>query len=147
MAKPFADISLKELEELSYQYIDECVANTKDFAANSGKVVKVRDRHIPTIDYFLMYWIPKQGKPKISRATYYNWLNIERTIPKDKRTQEHQAKFDTIKNIDELFKSVATDIVANEGKGIFYAKNRLNMTDKLHQQITEQPLFPDPEEK
>jgi hypothetical protein len=143
VAKPFTDLKISELEELAYQYIDECVANKKEWPTNAGKVVKVQDRHIPTIEYFLLYWIPKQGKPKISRSTYYNWLNIERTIPKDKQTEEHRTKFDTIKKIDELFKAVATDIVANEGKGIFYAKNRLNMTDKLQQQITEQPLFPE----
>ncbi len=146
MAKPHPAIPPAELEELGYLYIDECIGNTKDFAANSGKVVKIRDRHIPTIEYFLLYWIPKQGKPTISRSTYYNWLNTERTIPKEKQTEEHIIKFNTIKKIDELFKAVATDIVANEGKGIFYAKNRLNMTDKLVQQITEQPLFTDPEE-
>jgi hypothetical protein len=41
---------------------------------------------------------------------------------------------ETIKRIDELFKSLATDIVANEGKGIFYAKNRLGMSDKQENQ-------------
>lgn len=35
-----------------------------------------------------------------------------------------------IKSIDDKFRSLATDIVANEGKGIFYAKNRLGMTDR-----------------
>jgi hypothetical protein len=38
---------------------------------------------------------------------------------------------DTLKKIREYFDSVAEDIVANEGKGIFYAKNRLGMTDKV----------------
>ena len=37
---------------------------------------------------------------------------------------------DTIKNIEEAFNALATDIVANEGKGIFYAKNKLGMTDQ-----------------
>jgi len=37
---------------------------------------------------------------------------------------------DTIKKIDELFKGLAVDIVGNEGKGIFYAKNRLGMHDR-----------------
>ena len=36
---------------------------------------------------------------------------------------------DTLKNIREYFDAVAEDIVANEGKGIFYAKNRLGMRD------------------
>jgi hypothetical protein len=43
---------------------------------------------------------------------------------------EDKLKFETIKKIDELFKSLASDIVANEGKGIFYAKNRLGMHDR-----------------
>jgi hypothetical protein len=38
--------------------------------------------------------------------------------------------FDTIKIIDDLFNSLARDIVANEGKGIFYAKNKLGMHDR-----------------
>jgi hypothetical protein len=38
--------------------------------------------------------------------------------------------FDTIKGIDDLFNSLARDIVANEGKGIFYAKNKLGMHDR-----------------
>lgn len=38
--------------------------------------------------------------------------------------------FDTIKSIDEIFNSLARDIVANEGKGIFYAKNKLGMHDR-----------------
>jgi hypothetical protein len=34
---------------------------------------------------------------------------------------------------------------ANEGKGIFYAKNRLGMTDRamIESKIVEMPLFPD----
>lgn len=36
----------------------------------------------------------------------------------------------TIKRISDLFIALAIDIVANEGKGIFYAKNKLGMTDK-----------------
>jgi hypothetical protein len=54
-------------------------------------------------------------------------------------------KCDTIKTIEGLFKALATDIVANEGKGIFYAKNRLGMTDRamVESKIVEQPLFLD----
>ena len=29
-----------------------------------------------------------------------------------------------------MFTALATDIVANEGKGIFYAKNKLGMADR-----------------
>jgi hypothetical protein len=80
------------------------------------------DRHIPTIDYFLRIWIPLIRKEKtIHRATYYDWLQ-----------SDDKLKVDTIKKIDELFKSLAADIVANEGKGIFYAMNRLGMHDRQH---------------
>jgi hypothetical protein len=37
---------------------------------------------------------------------------------------------DTIKTIDNDFNALARDIVANEGKGIFYAKNKLGMHDR-----------------
>jgi hypothetical protein len=46
------------------------------------------------------------------------------------RSEEHPL-FYTIKSIDDQFKALAEDIVANEGKGIFYAKNRLGMSDKV----------------
>jgi hypothetical protein len=38
-----------------------------------------------------------------------------------------------------MFTALATDIVANEGKGIFYAKNKLGMTD--HKTETENHNF------
>jgi len=57
-------------------------------------------------------------------VTYYNWLNDER------EGESNKEKFNTIKRIDKLFKSLAEDIVANEGKGIFYAKNRLGMRNE-----------------
>ena len=72
-----------------------------------------------SLDYFLNIWLPLKNLESIHRATYYNWLK-----------SENQTKQKTIKQIDDLFKSLAIDIVANEGKGIFYAKNRLSMTDK-----------------
>jgi len=141
MAKPSTDITPNELEELAYEYIDECLGNTKEVVSNSKGVVDIKDRHIPTIDFFLRIWIPKQGKPTICRKTYYNWLNNE------SESENNKIKLHTIKRIDSLFKSLATDIVANEGKGIFYAKNRLGMTDKQALEVnTAPPLFPDVQE-
>jgi hypothetical protein len=35
-----------------------------------------------------------------------------------------------VKHIDEMFRALAADVVANEGKGIFYAKNLLGWTDR-----------------
>jgi len=117
-------ISPDELEELSYKYLEDCMNFKKEHPTASGRLVQINDRQIPTIDYFLRIWIPKQGKPTICRKTYYNWLN-----------GEDELKLHTIKNIEGIFKALATDIVANEGKGIFYAKNRLGMTDKAQNEI------------
>ena len=58
------------------------------------------------------------------------------------KDQDHPLS-DTIKRIDELFNALALDIVANEGKGIFYAKNKLGMTDRIYSDHVEQPLFLD----
>jgi hypothetical protein len=82
---------------------------------------------IPTISYFLKIWIPLKGSPTISRATYYNWLNQSKDIN----------KLDSIELIGGLFEALAIDIVANEGKGIFYAKNKLGMSDKIEQKNNE----------
>jgi hypothetical protein len=135
MAKPKTDISLQHLEQMAYMYIDECLIYTKDHPTASGKIVQILDRQIPTINYFLRIWIPKKKIPTIHRSTYYRWLNDEVNID----------KCDTIKSIECLFNALATDIVANEGKGIFYAKNRLGMTDKamLSTSHVEQPFFSD----
>jgi len=118
----YSDEFIKHLEELAYIYIEECLSNTKEMISNRGDIVHISDRHIPTIDYFLRIWIPLVRKEKsIVRDTYYRWLN-----------SDDELKSDTIKKIDNVFKCLAKDIVANEGKGIFYAKNALGMHDKQH---------------
>lgn len=107
------------LEDLGWNYAVECIENTKEHVSASGRVVSLLDRHIPTIDYFLRIWIPKKvGMPLLDRRTWYRWLD-------DGGERSH-----TIKNIDAQMKAIAVDIVANEGKGIFYAKNRLGMHDR-----------------
>ncbi len=126
MAAPKTLITPQEIEQLAYNYIDECINNKKEHATASGRIVLITDRHIPTIDYFLRIWIAKQGKPTICRTTYYNWLN-----------GYNEDKLNTIKRIEGLFIALAIDIVANEGKGIFYAKNKLGMTDKAQIEQTE----------
>jgi hypothetical protein len=116
----YSDEYIKHLEELAYLYIQECLSHQKEMISNKGEIVMVSDRHIPTIDYFLRIWIPIVRNDKtIVRDTYYRWLN-----------SDDQLKSDTIKKIDDLFKGLAKDIVANEGKGIFYAKNALGMHDR-----------------
>lgn len=123
---------ITSLPEWANKYIDECLSHTKEVATGSGKIVEIQDRHIPTIAYFLNIWMPRNVGDTVARKTYYEWLNSDDEI-----------KSNTIKRIDDLFSSLATDIVANEGKGIFYAKNKLGMTDKITNTNIEQPLFPD----
>jgi hypothetical protein len=66
---------IDQLEDLGWEYIQECLNNTKPHVAGSGKVVEVPDRHIPTIDYFLNIWIPlKLDMKLIDRRTWYRWL-------------------------------------------------------------------------
>lgn len=108
-----------QLEDLAFEYIQECLNNTKPHVAGNGKVEQIPDRHIPTIDYFLRIWIPiKKGMELIKRRTWYDWL------------KENSAKSHTIKNIDDQFTALGKNIVANEGKGIFYAKNKFGMHDR-----------------
>ena len=119
MANKYRKIDAKKLTELADQYCDECIDNTNDHATGSGKVVQVSSRHIPTIDYFLNIWIPLREKlDLIKRRTWYDWL------------RENSDKSRTIKNIEGEFVALGKDIVANEGKGIFYAKNKFGMHDR-----------------
>jgi hypothetical protein len=116
----YSDEFVLNLERLALIYIKECCSHQKEQVTNKGEIVLVQDRHIPTIDYFLRIWIPIIREEKgFVPSTWYAWLN-----------GEDKLKSETIKKIDELFKGLASDIVANEGKGIFYAKNRLGMHDR-----------------
>ena len=110
---------IDKLPEYAEEYIKVCLDNTKEVVSGSGKLVNQRDRHIPTISFFLNIWLPFNKGQSFNRKTYYEWLK-----------SDNENKSNTIKSIDELFTALATDIVANEGKGIFYAKNKLGMTDK-----------------
>jgi len=112
---------LKRLPEYANQYIDLCMEARKEVATGSGKIVEIKDRHLPTITYFLQIWMPRNVGKTISRVSYYNWLRGFGGVEKEK----------AIEAVDELFKALAIDIVANEGKGIFYAKNKLGMTDRV----------------
>jgi hypothetical protein len=109
------------LEDLAWQYVQECLSHCKEVVTNKGEIVYVQDRMIPTIDYFLHIWIPlKLDLKLIARRTWYDWLRSNRPVSL------------TIKNIDDEFISLGKDVVANEGKGIFYAKNKFGMHDKQH---------------
>ena len=127
---------VERLNEYAWEYVQECISHKKQVLSNKGSLEDVKDRHIPTIQYFLNIWIPLNYSKKdtIKRSTYYRWLKWDNTY-----------KQQVIQNIDDTFEALAVDIVANEGKGIFYAKNKLGMSDKQEHTIKEQPLFGDEE--
>ena len=114
-----------ELPDYAHKYMDYCMSHKKEVATGSGKIVSIEDRHIHTIAYFLNIWMPRNCGETMTRDNYYKWLNGDDKLKKE-----------TIKHIDELFKALAGDIVANEGKGIFYAKNKLGWTDRLQTENT-----------
>jgi len=127
----YSDKFILNLLNLAEEYVNECLSNTKDFVTNKGEVIQIQDRHLPTIQYFLNIWIPLIKKDKtIGRTTYYEWLKSEDKI-----------KQNTIKKIEDLFHSLSKDIVANEGKGIFYAKNCLGMHDRQQIETREVDSF------
>lgn len=115
-----SDGFIESLPNWADEYIQICLNHTKEVATGSGKIVQLKERHIPTIDYFLNIWLPNNKGDSIARKTYYEWLK-----------SKDEVKSNTIKNIDDKFKALAGDIVANEQKGIFYAKNKLGWTDKM----------------
>lgn len=111
-------LDLEEITLKAQEYIDFCLESTKE-VPTSGGVRTIRERHIPTIMYFLLVWMPRQEVKFYKRRNYYKVLN-------DSTHPAHE----TVKEIDEIFRALAADIVANEGKGIFYAKNLLGWTDR-----------------
>lgn len=125
MANKHRDIDQEKLTELAEAYCDECLAHKKTFLSNQGNPVELEDRYIPTVDFFLHHWLRKNHKE------FYKTMLKESQFYRAMRESDHPLS-QTIKNIRELFDGAAVDIVANEGRGIFYAKNRLGMTDKIH---------------
>lgn len=119
MATKFKDIDKDELLNLAYQYCDECIEATKEAPTVKGPV-KIKERRLPTISYFIEHYLRKNHFDFYKRANWYKAMNDEK-----------HPLVDTIKNIDSLFEALAIDVVANEGKGIFYAKNKLGMSDKV----------------
>lgn len=118
MARLVKDIDQERLLEWADEYIDYCLNSTKEVATGAGVKI-IRERHLPTISFFLLIWLPRQGFEFYNRANYYEVLSKE----------DHPCHKIT-KQIDELFRALAADVVANEGKGIFYAKNLLGWTDR-----------------
>ena len=118
MANQHKDIDQDELIRLADEYCEECISKTKEAPTARG-AVSFKERNIPTIEFFSMHWLRAKG------FDFYTRQHIYKAI-KD----ESHPLCDTLKNIRETFDSLAVDVVANEQKGIFYAKNRLGMTDK-----------------
>jgi hypothetical protein len=116
--KKHKKIDPKKLIEYADRYIDFCLESKKEVATNAG-IWQVKDRHLPTISYFLLIWLPRQKFEFYERTNYYNVLN-------NKDHPLHEA----VSQIDEMFRALAADVVAKEGKGIFYAKNLLGWTDR-----------------
>lgn len=111
-------LDLDEIVQKAKEYVDFCLESTKE-VPTSGGVRTIRERHIPTIMYFLLVWMPRQEVKFYKLRNYYKVIN-------DPTHPAHE----TVKEIDEIFRALAADIVANEGKGIFYAKNLLGWTDR-----------------
>lgn len=118
MSRQYRQIDEEKLLEWANKYIDDCINHSKEVATASG-VKLIKERHLPTINYFLMIWLPRQNFEFYNREHYYDIL-------KDAKHPCHKVA----NHIDEMFRALAADVVANEGKGIFYAKNLLGWTDR-----------------
>jgi hypothetical protein len=117
-------IDTDKLMELANEYIEHCLNSTKEYPTARG-AVEVKERHLPTIKYFLYIWLRLNDFDFYKKTEWYEAIN----------NTEHPYHLVT-KKIDDTFRALATDIVANEGKGIFYAKNYLGMTDKVQTEST-----------
>lgn len=117
--RKFKDIDIERYTELVYEYCDYCINSKKEVATGSGKIVEVKERHLPTMNYFLYHWLRR------FHFEFYTKMGVWK-IKNDPAHPYHAIVMET----DEMFMALATDIVANEGKGIFYAKNKLGMTDR-----------------
>lgn len=125
---------MHKLEEYAWEYIEECLENTKEQLSNKGDVIDIKERNNPTIDFFLRIWILRTygKKATMNRATWYRWLNMKNT-----------RKQALINDIESTFNALNLNIAANEGKGIAYLKHKFGWTDKSQHTIIEQPLFPE----
>lgn len=118
MARTNKNIDQDKLLEWANLYIDYCLNSTKEVPTGAG-VKTIKERHLPTINFFLLIWLPRQNFEFYNMSNFY-WIKDKEDHPSHK----------TIKHINEIFRALAADVVANEGKGIFYAKNLLGWTDR-----------------
>jgi hypothetical protein len=122
MANTHKQIDEDMLQDLAAQYIIDCENNRKEQATAKGDIVAIAERKIADWQYFISHWIVKKGFDFYTREYSY-------AIEKD---DTHPLSY-TIKKIKARMDGYSGDVVANEGKGIFWAKNRLGMTDRTEQ--------------
>jgi hypothetical protein len=113
------ELDKDEIIRLAYEFMEECEQNKVDQATAKG-VVQVKSRKLPTPGYFCDIWLRKRGINFYKSRSFY-----------DVRKDETHPAYKLVTEISGILKSLAVDVVANEGKGIFYAKNHLDMTDKV----------------
>ena len=122
MANTHRDIDPNELISLGDEYCDECIEAMEMVMTKSGPA-ELPKRHLPTIEYFLSHWLrrnhPDFHEVMLKKSQFY----------KAKGDEDHPLS-DAIKRVDKTFKDLALDIIANEGRGIFYGKNALGMSDR-----------------
>jgi hypothetical protein len=124
MANKHRKIDPDRLLQLANEYCLECLNYTKEHATGSGKVVEVKERKIPTIKFFILFWLQNKDVDMYTREHFYLALSDDK----------HPLYY-TLKKIKEAFDGLAEDIVCNEGKGIFWAKNRLGFTDQMQSKV------------
>ena len=119
MANKHKKIDGDQLELLAAEYIIECANNRAEHPTVKGDIIEVSNRKIADWKYFCSWWIVQKGFDFYTRQYSYD-------IEKD----ENHPLSDTIKKVKAMMDGYSSDVVANEGKGIFWAKNRLGMHDR-----------------
>lgn len=109
----------KQIIDAAWEFIEQCENFTEEVATPRG-AIEIKRRKIPTRDYFLAIWLKRRDIRFYAPSTFCEIL----------KCPDAEA-YELCRDIDELFKSLAVDIVANEAKGIFWAKNALGMTDRV----------------
>jgi hypothetical protein len=119
MANQYQNLDSDKLLDLVAEYIIECENNKKEHVSVKGDVTLVKDRKVAGWKYFVGHWLINKGFDFYTRQYTYE-------IEKD----DSHPLSDTIKKAKARLDSYSEDVVANEGKGIFWAKNRLAMHDR-----------------
>jgi hypothetical protein len=121
--KPVKRTKPEQIIAKAREYINECINALKQVKTTAG-VKDIKERQIPTIGYFLHIWLP------VNDGKMYNSTNW-----KTAKTNPKTPLYHTLQQVEEMFNALAIDIVANEDKGLFYARNKLGMADKTEQKV------------